>query len=90
MKPAKTCVPGGKSKSPVSHFWYQEWGSLFSLICLRRAACLIGQYGSGEYFAEVVDVQGVEDRDYGRGGRRETDRVYGVPGVMAAQKTGPG
>ncbi len=55
-EPAK-CVPGGKSKSPATHFWYQEWCSLFSLIGLRRAACLIGQYGSGEYSAEAVDVQ---------------------------------
>ncbi len=50
----------------------------------------IGQCGSGEYFAEAVDVQGMEDRDYGRGGRRETDQDYGVPGVTVAQKTGPG
>ncbi len=32
----------------------------------------------------------MEDRGCGRGGRRRTDRVYGVPGVTAAQKTGPG
>lgn len=59
-------------------------------VCLRHAACLFGQYGSGEYFAEAVDVQSVEDRGYGRGGRHGIDRVNGVPGMTAAQKTGPG
>lgn len=41
-------------------------------------------------FAEAVDVQSVEDCGCGRGDRRWIDRVYGVPGVTTAQKTGPG